>query len=164
MLNFSRRHIQSLAVVARSLTILTCKDSVSGSTVRFKWSQNCEKAFKELKEKLVSAPVLCPPVLSKQFFIWTDASMLGFGAVLEQLDEESQRHPVTYASKLTNNVEYKYAPTQLEVPAIVYAVEHFEVYLLGQPFTGYTNHQPLVGAFIVHLKTQTRGILARWYL
>ena len=93
-----------------------------------------------------------------------DASMLGFGAVLEQLDEESQRHPITYASKLTNNVEYKYAPTQLEVPAMVYAVEQFEVYLLGQPCTGYTNHQPLMSAFIVHLKTQTRGILARWYL
>ena len=41
--------------------------------------------------------------------------------------------------------------------ALVYAVEHFEVYLLGQPFTVYTDHQPLVSAFIV-------GLLARWYL
>ena len=69
MLNFYRRHIQSLAVVARSLTILTCKDAVSGGTVRFKWSPNCEKAFRELKEKLVSVPVLCPPVLSKKFLM-----------------------------------------------------------------------------------------------
>ena len=164
MLNFYRRHIQSLAAVARPLTALTRKDPVSGGTVQFKWSPDCEKAFRELKEKLVSAPVLRPPDLSKQFFVWTDASLLGFGAVLEQLDEEGQRHPIAYASRQTNNAEQKYAPTQLEVAAVVYAVEHFEVYLLGQPFTVYTDHQPLVSAFIVHLKGQTRGLLARWYL
>ena len=48
--------------------------------------------------------------------------------------------------------------------ALVYAVERFEVYLLGHAFTVYTDHQPLVSAFIVHLKSQTRGLLARWYL
>ena len=69
MLNNYRRHIQSLAVVARSFTVLTCKDPVSGGTVRFKWSPYCEKAFKDLKEKLVSVPVLCPPVLSKKFLM-----------------------------------------------------------------------------------------------
>jgi len=160
MLNFYRRHIQNLAAVARPLTALTHKDPASGGIVQFKWSPDCEKAFKDLKEKLVSAPVLCPPDLSKQFFVWTDASLLGFGAVIEQLDEEGQRHPIAYASRQTNNAEQKYAPTQLEVAA----VEHFEVYLLGQPFTVYTDHQPLVSAFIIHLKSQTRGLLARWYL
>ena len=164
MLNFYRRHIPNLAAVARPLTALTCKDRVTGGTVQFKWSTDCDKAFRELKEKLVSAPVLRPPDLSRQFFVWTDASLLGFGAVLEQLDEEGRRHPIAYASRQTNNAEQKYAPTQLEVVALVYAVEHFEVYLLGQPFTVYTDHQPLVSAFIVHLKGQTRGLLARWYL
>ena len=164
MLNFYRRHIQNLAAVARPLTALTRKDPVSGGIVQFKWSPDCEKAFRELKGKLVSAPVLCSPDLSKQFFVWTDASLLGFGAVLEQLDDEGRRHPIAYASRQTNNAEQKYAPTQLEVAALVYAVEHFEVYLLGQPFTVYTDHQPLVNAFIVHLKSQTRGLLARWYL
>ena len=58
----------------------------------------------------------------------------------------------------------KYAPTQLEVAAIVFAVEHFEVYLLGNVFTIFTDHQVLVSAFLVHLKSQSRGLLARWYL
>ena len=108
--------------------------------------------------------MLRPPDLSKQFFVWTDASLIGFGAVLEQLDGEGRRHLIAYASRQTNNAEQKFAPTQLEVAALVYAVEHFEVYLLGQPFTVYTDHQPLVSAFIVHLKGQTRGLLTRWYL
>jgi len=164
MLNFYRRHIQNLATVARPLTALTRKDPVSGDVVKFQWSRECETAFRELKDKLVSAPVLCPPDLAKQFFVWTDASLSGFGAVLEQLDDDGQRHPIAYASRQTNNAEQKYAPTQLEVAALVYAVEHFEVYLLGQSFVVYTDHQPLVSAFIVHLKSQTRGMLARWYL
>jgi len=81
--------------------------------------------------------------------------------VLEQLGDDGQRHPIAYANRQTNNAEQKYAPTQLEVAALVYPVEHFEVYLLRQPFTVYTDHQPLVSTFIVHLK---RGLLARWYL
>ena len=48
--------------------------------------------------------------------------------------------------------------------ALIFAVEHFEVYLLGRPCTVYTDHQALVSAFLVHLKSQTRGLLARWYL
>ena len=79
MLNFYRRHIQGLAAVARPLTR---KDPVCGSTVSisFQWSPDCDRAFRELKEKLVSAPVLRPPDLSKQSYVWTDASLVGFGA------------------------------------------------------------------------------------
>ena len=38
------------------------------------------------------------------------------------------------------------------------------MYLLGNEFTVYTDHQALVSAFLVHLKSQTKGLLARWYL
>ena len=48
--------------------------------------------------------------------------------------------------------------------ALIFTIEHFEVYLLGNQFTVYTDHQALVSAFIVHLKSQTKGLLARWYL
>ena len=164
MLNFYRRHVQNLAAIARPLTALTRKDQATGSTVSFKWTPECEKAFTELKHKLTTAPVLQPPDLSKPFFVWTDASIVGFGAVLEQLDEENQRHPIAFASRQTNTAEKKYAPTELEVAALIFAIEHFEVYLLGNQFTVYTDHQALVSAFIVHLKSQTQGLLACWYL
>ena len=112
----------------------------------------------------MTAPVLCPPDLTKPFYVWTDASCLGFSAVLERLDDQGRRHPIAYASRQTNPAEAKYAPTQLEVAALVYSVEHFEVYLLSNEFTVYTDHQALVNAFLVHLKSQTKGLLARWYL
>ena len=38
---------------------------------------------------------------------------------------------MAYASRQTNAAEAKYAPTELEVAVLVYAVNHFAVYLLG---------------------------------
>ena len=132
--------------------------------MEFKWTAECEVAFKEIKKRLVSAPVLRPPDLDRPFILWTDASERGFGAVLEQELEDGQRHPIAYASRATNGAERKYAPTELEVAALVFALEHFHVYLLGNQVKAYTDHQALVSAFIPYLKSQTKGILARWYL
>ena len=164
MLNFYRKHIKDFASTAMALTALTRKDKTTGKTVKFQWSEDCEKAFSTLKHKLSTAPLLMPPDISKPFYVWSDASIVGFGAVLEQMDEIGERHPIAYASRQTSLAEKKYAPTELEVAALVFAVESFEVYLLGNPFTLYTDHQALVSAFLVHLKGQTRGLLARWYL
>ena len=128
------------------------------------WSDECEAAFLKARELLVSAPLLRSPDLSKEFFLWTDASGLGFGAVLEQMGEDGFRHPVAYASRQTNAAEAKYAPTELEVAALVYSVTHFEVFLFGNKFTVYTDHQALVSSFIPHMKSQVKGLLSRWYL
>jgi len=164
MINFYRRHVRDLASIARPLTALTRKDKATGKTVKFVWDSECEAAFEKLKILLVTTPVLRPPDLTKEFFLWTDASTRGFGAVLEQLGEDGSRHPIAFASRQTNPAESKYAPTELEVAALVFGVEHFEVYLLGNPVTVYTDHQALVSAFLSQLKSQTKGLLARWYL
>ena len=60
--------------------------------------------------------------------------------------------------------ESKYAPTELEVAALAFAIEHFEVYLLGSKATVFTDHRALVSPFISHLQSQTHGLVARWYL
>ena len=72
----------NLAALARPLTALTRKDRTTGSTVQFKWDRQCEEVFKTLEERLTTAPILRPLNLSKELFVWTDASQGGFGAVL----------------------------------------------------------------------------------
>jgi len=56
-------------------------------------------------------------------------------------------HPIAYASRQTNDEEKKYGPIQLEVAALIFGVEHFKVYLLGNKVTIFTDHQALVSAF-----------------
>ena len=114
-----------MATISRTLTALTRKN------IKFMWTVECEAAFKEIKQRLVSAPVLRPPDLSQPFTLWTDASERGFGAVLEQESSDRQRQPIAYASRVTNEAERKDAPTELEVAVLVFALEHFHMYLPG---------------------------------
>ena len=58
---------------------------------------------------------------------------------------------IAYASWQTNPAQQKYAPTEPEVATVVFAVGHFEVYLLGNKVTDYTDHQALVTACLTHL-------------
>ena len=76
--SYYRRFIQSFAKTAQPLHALTRKD------VSFQWSEECQHAFTELKEKLTAAPVLAYPRVGEQFVVETDASAQGLGAVLSQ--------------------------------------------------------------------------------
>ena len=153
-----------MATFSRPLTALTRKNKATGRPVKLKWSQECESTFNQIKSRLVSAPVLHPPDMDKPFIVWTYASKQGFGAVFKQKAEDGERHPVAYASRCTNQAEQKYGVSKLEVAALVYALEHFQVYLLGSKVTVYPDHQALVSSFVPYFKSQMKGILARWYL
>nr|GFD38153.1 putative reverse transcriptase domain-containing protein [Tanacetum cinerariifolium] len=48
------------------------------------WNEEREKSFEELKQRLVSAPVLTLPSGSSGFQIYSDASKKGLGCVLMQ--------------------------------------------------------------------------------
>ncbi len=47
-----------------------------------KWTPECDRAFQEVKDKLVSAPVLGYPDFELPFILETDASLSGLGGVL----------------------------------------------------------------------------------
>jgi len=71
--------------------------------------------------------------------------------------EDGFHPPVAYVNQQMNAAEAKYVPTKLEVAALVCLVTHFEVYLLGNTFTVYTDHQALVSAFLPHMKKSFVG-------
>jgi hypothetical protein len=52
---YYRRFIEGFSTIASPLTKLTRKE------VRFVWSGECEASFRELKERLISAPELALP-------------------------------------------------------------------------------------------------------
>ena len=99
--NFYGRHIPNMAAISRPLTNLTRKENMH----KFTWTTECAAAFEEIKRRLVTTPLLYPPDMEKEFFLWTDTSEKGFGAVLEQENSGGMRHPIAYASGATNTAE-----------------------------------------------------------
>jgi hypothetical protein len=60
--------IQDSSKIAKSMTRLLDKGKV------FKWTQDCQASFEELKKRLTTVLVLVLPDLSKKFDIYCDAS------------------------------------------------------------------------------------------
>jgi hypothetical protein len=99
-----------------------------------KWTEQAETAFTELKQKLVSPPVLRPPHWDHPFILKTDASGYGLGGILAQLDDKNNEHPVAFASRKLQPRELQLSTIEKECLAIVWAVENFRYYLFGRMF------------------------------
>ena len=84
--------------------------------------------------------MLSYPDFHKSFRMETDASIQGLGAVLSQLQDNNEIHPVAYASRALSATEKRYAITELETLAVVLAVSHFHAYLYGNDVTIFTDH------------------------
>lgn len=155
--SYYRRFVQDFAIIAAPLNQLTRKD------VAFEWSESCQKSFEQLKSALVSTPVLVYPKFGpgNTFILETDASKVGLGAVLSQMQEDGTVHPIAYASRSTDKHERNYGISELETLGLVWAVRHFRPYILGHHCTVYTDH----AACLSILNTsKPSGKLARWAL
>jgi len=75
--NFYRRFIRNFSHTARPLNELKGKKE-------WKWGEEQQKAFEELKEKITSQPVLALPKKEGKFQVETDASGHAIEAVLSQ--------------------------------------------------------------------------------
>ena len=61
---------------------------------------------------------------------------------------------LSYASRALSDVEGRYSQTEREILAVVWAAEHFHLYVYGVQFTIITDHKPLTGIFSNHKKLQ----------
>jgi ribonuclease HI len=124
---YYRRFIENFSKIAKPMTRLLQKD------VKYKWSEEYEQSFQELKNRLISAPILILPDPKKGFQVYCDASKLGLGCVLMQ-----DGKVVAYASRQKN-----YPTHDLELAAVVHALKIWRHYLFGTRTEVYTDHKSL---------------------
>ena len=123
--------------MATPMTRLTQKN------VKFEWSEKCEKNFQELKNRLVSAPILALPVSGKEFIVYSDASIQGLGCMLMQ-----NGRVIAYASRQLKPHEKNYPVHDLELAAVVLALKLWRHYLFGEKCKIYTDHKSLKYIFM----------------
>ena len=127
------------------------------------WSEECQQAFEGIKSLLLTAPVLKAPDFDKPFKLQVDVSDVGVGAVLLQESPQRIDHPVSYYSQKFNRQQANYSTSEKETLALLFSLQHFEVYLSAAvtPVEVYTDHNPL--AFIHKMKNKNQRLL-RWSL
>ncbi|OMH78867.1 Transposon Tf2-11 polyprotein [Zancudomyces culisetae] len=120
--------------------------------------KNIVEDFKDIFEKLVTAPILGFPDWNEELVLTTDASVIGIGAVLSQVVQGEER-VIEYASHSTNKAEQNYSKSHLEALAVVWSVKKFKYYLWGRKFRIKTDHKSLLQIFN---GTELTGRIARW--
>ena len=156
MAGYYRRFCPNFAETALPLTKLT------GGSVPYKWTQNCQAAFEHLKAMLTREPVLRSPDFTKPFVLHTDASDVAIGAVLLQ-ENSNTLHPVAYFSAKLDVHQINYSTVEKELLAIVAAVKKFECYLQPSiiPLKVYSDHNPLT---FLHRNKNSNQRMLRWSL
>ena len=150
--SYYRSYVRQFATIAKPIHQLAEKERP------FKWTTECELAFQTIKEALCSAPLLAFPTETDPFIIDTDASGVGQGAVLSQL-QNGEEKVISYFSRCFSKSERNYCVTRREFLAVVMAVKHFHHYLYGNKFTIRSDHGSL--RWLMNFRVLD-GQLARW--
>ena len=155
--NFYRKFIPDFSNIVAPLNLLTQKGE------SWAWTQLQQRTFECLKHIFSSAPVLQNPNVTHPFSIMMDASLLATGAVLMQMDENSNLHPCTYFSRTFSSAQCNYDIYDQELLAVILALEEWCQYLQGtaHPITIITDHKNL--SYIKDPQKRSRR-QARWSL
>ncbi|GFX13957.1 retrovirus-related Pol polyprotein from transposon 297 [Trichonephila clavipes] len=98
-------------------------------------STEAQDSFDKIKRALTEAPVLQLPNFTEQFNLFTDASGVGIGAVLNQ-----NHRPIAFASRTLNNAERNYTVTERECLAVIWALNKFKTYFGSRTVKVITGH------------------------
>lgn len=157
MVGFYRCFCRNFSAVAVPLTNL-----LRGG-VDFCWTPLCQQAFERVKMLLTEAPVLAAPSFDRAFKLQVDASNVGAGAVLLQTSPDDNDRPIGFFSRKFNLYQLNYSVIEKEALALIWALQHFEVYVGSSegPIVVYTDHNPLV---FLHSLQNPNQRLMRWCL
>lgn len=153
--NFYRKFSKNHSSLLHTLSHLICKNTP------WAFSEQNKIDFQKIKTAFSHQVALTHPNFNEPFCIQTDASYIGLGAELFQIDSVGQRNTISFASRSLCGAERNYTVTELELLGILFACQKFRIYILGYPIKLYTDHQALTFLFSCKLKNAR---LTRWTL
>lgn len=162
LINYVNKWIPDMATKSEPLRRLLCLKLGKNADIKSQWGPEQNKSFQELKTALSNIQTLGYYDPKDKTTVMADASPVGLGAVLIQSDNNGPR-VIAYGNKSLTDVEKRYCQTEKEALALVWAVEHFKMYLYGkESFDLVTDHKPLEVIFGKRSKPCAR--IERWVL
>lgn len=154
--NFYRKFIPRFSDIVRPLTALTRKDH------KYEWTPETERAFQELKELFITAPILAPFDSTRETIVETDSSGWCVGGTLLQRGDDGFLHPCAYYSQKNSPAECNYEIYDKELLAVVRCLEEWDADLRSvEKFTIHSDHQSLEYFMTVRKLTERQ---LRWSL
>ena len=157
MVQYYARFIPNLS----SLTV-DLRKMIQSDDKKLTWSQKTMDDVNVVKQALVCSELLVPFDSSLETVVTTDASSIGLGAVLSQIQKDGSERVVSFASKSLSASEAKYCSLELEALACVWAVERWHTYLWGRKFVLRTDHNPLTTLYGAVLTKRAGHRISRW--
>ena len=133
---YYRRLMEGFSSVSAPLRALTKKKA------KFEQTEACEKSFRELKDKLTSAPLLTLTKCGENYTVYCDASRVGLGCFLMQGGKV-----ISYASIHLKVHEKNYTTHDLELAAGVFALKLWRHYFYGVHVDVFSDHKSLQYVF-----------------
>ena len=151
--NFYRRFISRFSQRTRSLTELTNGEQITTKSGKkrtkyntFTWSEDCQRAFEDLKEAFTTAPVLAHYDPALETWVETDSSDFVSAGVLSQMHDGVLK-PVAYFSKKMTPAECNYMIYDKKLLAIGKSFEVWRPEIASaapdKPVKVYTDHKNL---------------------
>ncbi|XP_044747447.1 uncharacterized protein K02A2.6-like [Coccinella septempunctata] len=158
MVNYYGRFIPNLSTILHPLYELLKKDK------KWDWSDNCRKAFEQIKSFLASPRVLVHFDPLMKIKLTVDASPYGVAAVLSHILPTGIDRPIAFASRTLSNSEKNYSHIEKEGLAIIFAVLKFHQYLYANKFKLVTDNKALISIFGQHkpIPQFSANRLRRW--
>ena len=123
LVNYYRQFVKDFAKLARPSNNLTRKDK------RWRWKEEQQKAFEQLKTVFTSQPLLVAPDLDKKLRVEADTSNFTMGGVLSIKCKDNKWRSVTYISKSLNETEQNYKIHDKEMLAVIHCLEAWRHFL-----------------------------------
>ena len=111
--------------------------------VKYKWTDEHEKAFENVKKLFLKEKVLVIPDLNKQYILTCDGSKYAIGSVLSQIDDNGEEKIITCISRTLKASELSYFVCEIELLSVIYALQKLNTFLAGSKILVKVDHQAI---------------------
>ena len=116
-----------------------------GKGAKFNWTRERERSFQVLLKMMNDKAYLAPYNPTRKTHLVTDASPVGISASIYQEDERGQWLPVDHMTRALSPQEQRWrSQIDWESLAKSWGMMMFRHYLVGNKFTSWGDHQPLI--------------------